>query len=71
MTHFLGKHNEWVERKAMFWAKQKKSGKGVPPETPTGSSKLGITEAMKNALVTDHGWNKIQWETICTQLQEN
>ena len=71
MTHLPGKHDEWVERKAMFQAKRSKSGKGVPPETPPGGSKLGITEAMKNALVTDHGWNEIQWEAICTQLQEN
>ena len=54
MTHLPGKHDEWTERKAMFRAKHNKSGKGVPSETPTGGSKLGITEAMKNALVTDH-----------------
>ena len=46
----------------MFYAKGKKSGRGVSIEKPLGGTpKLGLTDNMKSVLLTDHGFTELQW----------
>ena len=76
MTHDEADHDEWKERKDHFKNRDRRSknekSEGVPSSsTPSGGSKLALTEKMKTALYTDFGFNEIMYEALMAKAQEN
>ena len=77
MPHKPSEHDEWKkkkdERRAAYKEKKKanSSANSTSSKGDKGKIKLELTEAMKNALVTDCNMTEEQATALWTKLQEN
>ena len=76
MTHEESGHDEWKEQKEHFKNRDRRGktdkSEGVSSGgTPSGGSKIALTEKMKTALYTDFGFNEIMYKALMAKAQEN
>ena len=72
MPHKPSEHDEWKKKKDEKRAAQKGKRNGDSSSSSKGSkSKLQLTDAMRNALVTDGNMTAEQANALWSKLQEN
>ena len=77
MTHPPSGHDEWQRKKDYWKAKKMNGGNGRPPPAASDSEKekdnkkLVLTEKMRTALMTNHGFNELQYDSFLASIEED